>query len=117
MVVLEHEHARTRGHGDELGRRRDAVAYRRNQRDVLWAGMDQPRRRATRAFKLLVGKRPVDQPRLSLPRNTNATRLLSCNGQGTPRGGVEITNLARNIEQRTLRWQHRVPSVSGGKRK
>src|SRR5262249_10161284 len=78
-------------------------------------GVDQPCRRAARAFILRGGMRRLDQPRLSLARDACAPRVLGGNGQGTPGGGVEITNLARDIEQRALRWQHRVavPFVVG----
>jgi hypothetical protein len=115
MVVLQHQHARTRRHGYELGRGRHAVAYGRNQGHVVGIGVDQPRRRAPRAFILCGGMGRLDQPRLPLARDAGAPRVLGGNGQGTPGGGVEITNLARNIEQRALRWQHRgaVPFVVG----
>src|SRR5262249_50205949 len=85
------------------------------QRDVVGIGVDQPRRRAARAFILRGGKRRIDQPRLSLACDAGAPCVLGGNGQGTPGGGVEIANLARNIEQRALRWQHRgaVPFVVG----
>src|SRR5262249_43338840 len=78
-------------------------------------GVDQPRRRAPRAFILCGGMGRLDQPRLPPARGAGPPRGLGGNGQGTPGGGVEITNLARNIEQRALRWQHRgaVPFVVG----
>src|SRR5499427_434837 len=85
-------------------------------RDVVGIGVDQPRRRAARAFILRGGMRRLDQPRLPLAGDAGAPCVLGGNGQGTPGGGVEITNLARNIEQRALRRQHRivVPLVSVG---
>src|SRR5262249_18648517 len=77
--------------------------------------VDQPRGRAARAFILRGGMSRLDQPRLPLARDAGAPCVLRGNGQGTPGGGVEIANLARNIEQRALRWQHRgaVPFVVG----
>src|SRR5262249_31293859 len=78
-------------------------------------GVDQPRRRAARAFILRGGMRRIDQPGLPLARDAGAPCILRDDGQGAPGGGVEIANLARNIEQRALRWQHRsaVPFVVG----
>ena len=112
MIVLQHQHARTRRHGDELGGGGHAVAHGGNQRDVIRLGVDQPRRRASRAFKLLLWKRRIDPPRFSLARDAEAARLLRGDGQRTPGGGIEVANLARNIEQRALRGQHRTCRAS-----
>ena len=106
VIVLQHQHARATRYRQHLGRRRDAVADRRDQRDVAGIGVDQARGGAARALVLPAGERrhrastagPCGRPRRG--------RLPGSQRQRAVGGGIQVADVARDIEQVALRGEH-----------
>ena len=117
MIVLEHQHPRAGRQRQRLGGGRNAVADRRYQRHVAWIGVDQAGRSRARTLELAGCEAGIQEPRPALAGGAIAAGLLHGERNRAPRRGVEIANLARDIEQRALRWQHwrpfGAPSRSG----
>jgi hypothetical protein len=103
VIVLQQQHAAAGRHRQHLRRRGGAVADRGDQRHVAGLGVDQLRRRAPRPLVLLGGEARVEGPGLSLARNAGAPGILHRDRQRTPGGGIQVADVARNIEQRALR--------------
>ena len=106
VVVLQHQHAAAARDGQHLAGGRHAVADRGDQRDVDGLGADQRGCRLARAFILLRLEVRRQFPRLALARDGGAARLLHRDRQRAVGGGVEETDLARDVEQGALAGQH-----------
>ena len=76
------------------------------QRHVGRIGLDQSRRGLARALVLLRGEFVIEQPRLPLALHRRARRLLRPQWQRAIRRGVEVTDLARDIEECALAGEH-----------
>ena len=63
--------------GQELRRRRHAIADRGDQRDIGCIGIDQPCGRRPRAFVLRVGEGGIDCPGLTFAPNRGATGFVA----------------------------------------
>jgi len=106
MIVLQHQHAVAGRHGKYLRGGGHAIADRRDQRDVVRRGVDQRRRGLARAVILLRSEFGVEQPRPALARHRGAASLERPQRQRAIGCGIEIADIARNIERRPLRRQH-----------
>ena len=106
MIVLQYDDARSGRHGNNFCRGGDAVADGSGQRHILRIGIDQAGRGFAGALILAGGEVLIDQPRAALARHRLPRRLDCRQGQRTVGRGVEVTNVAWQIEQRALRCQH-----------
>lgn len=70
MIILQNQDARTPRDWQYLCRCRDAVSHRRDERHVLWVGVNQPRSRISSALVLFGGERVIDQPGAALARHS-----------------------------------------------
>ena len=107
VVVLQRQHPRAARRSEQFPRGGDAVADRGDQRHVLRAGIDQPGRRATGTLELRRREIGGQRPGLALAGHRRATRVHRGARQRAPGGGVQVADLAGNIEQVALRRQHR----------
>ena len=69
-------------------------------------GVDQARRRGTRALVLLIGETGRKRPRLAFAQYRGTPGLDRFQRQRAIGGRVEIADVARHLEQRTLRGKH-----------
>jgi hypothetical protein len=106
MIVLQDEDARAGRHRKNLRRRGGAVADRRDQRHVLRLRLDQRRRGLPRALVLRLREVAIDRPRPPLAPDGLARGLLRAQRQRAVGRRVEVTDLARDIEDGTLRGEH-----------
>jgi hypothetical protein len=103
VIVLQHQNARSGRHGKYFCSGGHAIPDRRDQRDVFRRGIDQRRRGFTHALILLRGEFVIEQPRPPLARHRVAAGIERLERQWAIGCGIEIADLARNIERRTLR--------------
>ena len=102
MVVLEHQHAEAAVDRQQLAGNRDAVADRRDQRDIRGIGADQGSRRLAGALVLLVGELRGKLPRLALAGDSLARRLLRGARQRAPARRVQVGDFRGDIEEGAL---------------
>ena len=76
--------------------------------------MDQPGGSGSRAFVLLVGERSLELPGPPLAANGGAAGLQGPDRQWAVGGGIEVADIAGNIELGTLRWEH-LDGLFGGR--
>src|SRR5262245_63918168 len=110
MILLRNQHARARRDGEPLCCRRHAIGNRGDEGHVVCIGVDQAGGRLARALAFARRERLVDAPWPPFTGDTPAPRLLHCERQRAPCGGVEVADAARHIKQCSLRGQHRMPS-------
>ena len=106
MIVLEHQYARTARDREQLCRGSDAIADGGNQRDVAGIRIDQPRRSGTGALMYLARKFSGNEPRLALAPDRGVGRVLRPPRQRAVGGGVEVADVARDIELFALGGKH-----------
>jgi hypothetical protein len=106
VIVFQNEDARAAAGCQQLRRGRYAIADRRDQRDIRRLGMDQPGGGGSRAFMLRVGKAGLDRPGRALASHRGTAGFKGTEWQRAVGGGIEVADMARDIERCALRWEH-----------
>jgi hypothetical protein len=102
MIILQNDDASAAVDGQDLRRRRHAVADRGDQRDVGGIGMDQAGRRCPCAFVLAIGEASVERPGFAFAPNRGAAGVLGSKRQRAIGSRIQVTDVARHLEEGAL---------------
>src|SRR6202011_833058 len=102
MIVFQNDDSSAALDRQNLGRGRNAVTDRGDQRDVGGIGMDQPSSRRPRAFVLVVCEGGVERPGGALALNRSGSGFLGSERQRAIGGRIQVANMARHLEQSAL---------------
>ncbi len=106
VVVFQDEDARARLVGEKLSGDGDPIPDGGNERHIVRRGADEGGRRVARTLVLDVGEIGRNGPGLALAADGTPRCVLRRQRQGAPAGGIEIADVAGDIEQVALRGEH-----------